>query len=62
MTPLNVGMFAMIAAGLGGICSRSSAGQPNSQLKNAIVAFFNVAKSAAKLLTAHKITTCVAIL
>jgi hypothetical protein len=35
---------------------------PNNLLKNAIVAFFNLAKLAAKLLAARKITTYVAIL
>jgi hypothetical protein len=34
----------------------------NSPLKNAVVAFFNLAKCGAKLRTARKITTCVAIL
>ena len=34
----------------------------SSLLKNAIVAFFNLAKRLAKLRTAHKITTYVAIL
>ena len=34
----------------------------NRLLKNAIVAFFNLARCRAKLRTARKITTCVAIL
>ena len=34
----------------------------SSLLKNALVAFFNLAKRGAKLRTARKITTCVAIL
>ena len=34
----------------------------SSPLKNAVVAFFNLAKCAAKLRTARKITTYVAIL
>ena len=36
--------------------------EPNSLLIFAIVAIINVAKFGAKLLTARKITTCVAIL
>jgi hypothetical protein len=40
-----------------------AAGQTESisLLKNALVAFFNLAESGAKLLSAGKITTCVAI-
>ena len=37
-------------------------GPPSSPLKNAIVAFFNLAKCGTKSRTARKITTCVAIL
>jgi hypothetical protein len=35
---------------------------PNSLLKNAVVAFFNLAKRQAKLVAARKTATCVAVL